>query len=203
MDPMLSGKKVLMNLGRVRRSLAAACMLPLLLAGCSEAEPTPQVPDPTASTSPVGGGDDTGAGRADVAAGGGGGRGEAAEAFVEALLRTTHVRAGDRRHAAMTGRHCGCETCQGAVDQFARPTQAAAPFAAANTKSYRSVSRAGTLARRRRSFVGTSMVKHSNRSLRGSGDGLDGIYPAGKIAFDLLQCFSRAASGRWPTGALL
>jgi hypothetical protein len=53
MDPMLSGKKVLMNLGRVRRSLAVACILPLLVAGCSEDEPIPQVPEPTASTSPA------------------------------------------------------------------------------------------------------------------------------------------------------
>ncbi|WP_457207847.1 DUF6318 family protein [Nocardioides sp. P5_C9_2] len=42
-----------MNPGRVRRSLAAACVLPLLLAGCSEDEPTPQIPDPTASPSAV------------------------------------------------------------------------------------------------------------------------------------------------------
>ena len=53
MDPMVSGKKVLMNLGRVRRYLAVACMLPLLVAGCSEDEPVPRVPAPTASTSPA------------------------------------------------------------------------------------------------------------------------------------------------------
>lgn len=40
-----------MNLGRVRRSLVVGCVLPLLLAACSEAEPTPQMPDPTPTES--------------------------------------------------------------------------------------------------------------------------------------------------------
>lgn len=40
-----------MNLGPVRRSLVAACALPLLLSACSEAEPTPQMPDPTPTKS--------------------------------------------------------------------------------------------------------------------------------------------------------
>ena len=44
------GKKVTMKLGPVRRALAAACVLPLLLAGCTEAEPTPEMPDPTTSS---------------------------------------------------------------------------------------------------------------------------------------------------------
>lgn len=39
-----------MKLGPVRRALAAACVLPLLLAGCSEAQPTPEMPDPTTSS---------------------------------------------------------------------------------------------------------------------------------------------------------
>ena len=39
-----------MKLGPVRRALAAACVLPLLLAGCTEAEPTPEMPDPTTSS---------------------------------------------------------------------------------------------------------------------------------------------------------
>lgn len=50
MDPVFSGKKVFMKLGPVRRALAAACVLPLLLAGCSDAEPTPEIPDPTTSS---------------------------------------------------------------------------------------------------------------------------------------------------------
>ena len=39
-----------MKLGPVRRTLAAACLLPLLLAGCSDASPTPDIPDPTTSS---------------------------------------------------------------------------------------------------------------------------------------------------------
>ena len=41
-----------MKLGPVRRALAAACLLPLLLAGCSDAAPTPEIPDPTTSRRP-------------------------------------------------------------------------------------------------------------------------------------------------------
>ena len=39
-----------MKLGPVRRALAAACLLPLLLAGCSDAAPTPAIPDQTTSS---------------------------------------------------------------------------------------------------------------------------------------------------------
>ena len=87
MDPMLSGKKVLMNLGRVRRSLAAACVLPLLLAGCSEAEPTPQIPDPTASSSPSAEETETGPVEPTLPPEAEGDGVEAAEAFVTLLLR--------------------------------------------------------------------------------------------------------------------
>lgn len=40
-----------MNLGPVRRSLVVGCVLPLLLAACSDAEPTPQMLEPTPTES--------------------------------------------------------------------------------------------------------------------------------------------------------
>ncbi len=71
-----------MNSGRVRRSLAVACVLPLLLAGCSDAEPTPQMPDPTASSSPPAVETDTGPVEPTLPPEAEGDGNEAAEAFV-------------------------------------------------------------------------------------------------------------------------
>lgn len=115
MDPVLSGKKVFMNSGRVRRSLAAACVLPLLLAGCSEDGPTPQMPDPTSSPSAVE--TDTGPAEPTLPPEAEGDGKEAAAAFVEHYYDYVN-------YAQATGDTSGlgdlglrtCRACNGAVE---------------------------------------------------------------------------------------
>lgn len=116
MDPVFSGKKVSMKLGPVRRALAAACVLPLLLAGCSDAEPTPEIPDPTTS-SPSAEETDTGPVEPTLPPEAEGDGRAAAAAFVEHYFefinyaQSTGDTSGLRRLSLPS-----CEACNGGLD---------------------------------------------------------------------------------------
>lgn len=197
MDPVFSGKKVLMKLGPVRRALAVACVLPLLLAGCSDAAPTPEIPDPTTSSPSV---DETETGPVEPtlppeAEGDGV---EAAEAFVTYYfnLLTYAQETGDTSALAEAAID-GCETCQGSVEAVRRTYEAGGSISggAYDVTAVRA-SRQGTLPGGGLSFVGRVSVDHSRQVIRGSKvEGLDGTYPAGTSEFDFTAVIQ--SSGDW------
>lgn len=185
-----------MNRGRVRRTLAAACVLPLLLAGCSEDEPTPQMPDPTSSPSAVE--TDTGPVEPTLPPEAEGDGVEAAEAFVSyyfALL-TYSQESGDTTRLQDVA-IAGCETCRGALDAVRQTYQAGGTIqgGAYEVVSIRASDR-GQLPGGGSSFAGRVSVHHSEQVIRGSKvDGLDGTYPAGRSKFDFTAV--RQARGNW------
>lgn len=185
-----------MKLGPVRRALAAACVLPLLLAGCSEAQPTPEMPDPTTS-SPTATETESGPIEPTLPPEAQGDGVEAAEAFVTyyfAMLTYAQATGDTTRLSQMA--IAGCETCKGSLDAVRRTYKAGGSIRGGDYKvaSIRA-SRQGPLPGGGASFVGRVDVEHSEQVISGSGvDGLDGTYPAGKSEFDFTAV---RQSGEW------
>ncbi|WP_157559705.1 DUF6318 family protein [Nocardioides sp. Soil777] len=197
MDPAFSGKKVFMKLGPVRRALAAACILPLLLAGCSDAAPTPEIPDPTTS-SPSPDETETGPVEPTLPPEAEGDGVEAAEAFVSYYfdLLTYAQATGDTSKLSNVAIE-GCETCQGSLEAVRRTYEAGGSISggAYEVTAIRA-SEQGALPGGGSSFVGRVSVDHSRQVISGSKvDGLDGTYPAGTSEFDFAAVIQ--TSGDW------
>lgn len=197
MDPVLSGKKVFMKLGPVRRALAAACVLPLLLAGCSDAEPTPEIPDPMTS-SPSAEETDTGPVEPTLPPEAEGDGVEAAEAFITYYfdLLTYAQATGDTSRLANVAIE-GCETCEGSLEAVRQTYEAGGSISggAYEVTAVRA-SKQGALPGGGSSFVGRVSVDHSRQVIRGSDvKGLNGTYPAGTSEFDFTAVIQ--TSGNW------
>lgn len=180
MDPTLSGKKVSMHLGRVRRSLAVACVLPLLLAACSEDEPEPKMPKPTASTSPAAEETPVGPVEPTLPPEAEGDGVKAAEAFVPFFYETVD-------YAQTTGatkplRDLSvptCRSCKGGAEVIDRIHKSGGTI----TGGEHTVERAEVTGTRRIPGEGSIFylavdVSHTEQTVEGSKD-LDGTYGAG------------------------
>ena len=184
MDPAFSGKKVFMKLGPVRRALAAACLLPLLLAGCSDAAPTPEIPDPTTSVA-LAGRDGDRAGGADASAGGGGGWGGGRGGVRLVLLRdasTTRRQPGTPTQLGEAWRSRLAQPARAPPTSSSGSTRPAARSRAATTTVEAASRSTGRPARAASASTlrGRVTSSHSHRSSTVSrSTELDGTYPAG------------------------
>lgn len=185
-----------MNLGPVRRSLVVACALPLLLAACSEAEPTPQMPDPTPTESSPSA-SETGPVEPTLPPEAEGDGVAAAKAFVTyyfALL--TYAQETGDTSALSAAAIPGCGTCQSSLDAVEQTYEAGGTIegGAYDVVSVRA-NRRGSLPGGGASFAGRADVNHSEQVIRGSDiDGLNGTYPAGRSQFDFTAVIQ---SGEW------
>lgn len=186
-----------MKLAPVRRTLAVACVLPLLLAGCSEAEPTPQVPDPSPSEPSSASATETGPVEPTLPPEAEGDGKKAAVAFVEhyfAVLTFAQATGDTSRLSQMA--IPGCETCRGSLDAIKRTYKAGGRIRGGDyeVKSIRTTKQ-GPLPDGGASFIGRATVDHSKQVITGSGvTGLDGTYPAGISTFDFTAVLQ---SGGW------
>lgn len=187
MDPVFSGKKVFMKFGPVRRALAAACVLPLLLAGCSDAEPTPEIPDPT-TPSPSAEETDTGPVEPTLPPEAEGDGVEAAEAFISYYFALVdHARATGQTAPLSKIALKSCSTCGGVVDVINQVSENQGNIQGGD-QAVRDIQlrQLGGI-KDVRTFQGTAKVDSTEQAIEGSGDtDLDGIYPAGTLNVSVL-----------------
>lgn len=175
-----------MKLGSVRRALAVACVLPLLLAGCSEAEPTPQVPDPAPSEPSSASATETGPVEPTLPPEAEGDGVEAAEAFVPYYLasvdhsRQTMDVSHIRRLSAPT-----CKGCSGLIDLL-REIKGNGGRVVGGDQTVKSVEaeELGVPGASGKAFRAVASVRTTDQQIMGSGvDGLDGDRPAETLKF--------------------
>lgn len=185
MDPVFSGKKVSMKLGPVRRALAAVCVLPLLLAGCSDAAPTPEIPDPTTS-SPSAGATETGPVEPTLPPEAEGDGVEAAEAFIPFYLATVDYSRQTmdadyiRELSAPT-----CRGCTGLADLIQKMRRNGGTVVGGD-QTVRSVQaeQLGVPGSTGKLFRAVASVRTTDQEIKNSGvDGLDGLRPAETLKF--------------------
>ncbi|WP_159083523.1 DUF6318 family protein [Nocardioides terrigena] len=180
MDPAISGKKVFMKLGPVRRALAAACVLPLVLAGCSDAAPTPEIPDPTTSSpSPSADETETGPVEPTLPPEAEGDGVEAAEAFVSHFYASVdYAQATGETEQLRSLSSKSCAACEGGAEIIERVYKQGGAITggdheveAAQVTGTRRVGDAGSL------YYLSVRVSRTDQTVTGSKD-LDGEYPA-------------------------
>lgn len=188
MDPALSGKKAFMNLGRVRRTLVAACVLPLLLAGCSDDEPTPQMPDPTPSPSAVE--TDTGPVEPTLPPEAEGDGKEAAAAFISFFYKTVDYAqaTGDTSALRKLGA-ASCSACKGGADIVERVYRQGGSISGGDhtvdVAKVTGIRRAGDAAS---IYYMAVQVSRTDQVVKGSKK-LDGSYPGGaqRLRYELFN----------------
>jgi hypothetical protein len=188
-----------MKLGPVRRTLAVACVLPILLAGCSEAEPTPQVPDPAPSEPSTPSATETGPVKPTLPPEADGDGVEAAEAFVEHYFAALTF-------AQMTGRTnqlgqlalSGCLACSGSLEAIRKVYDAGGTIRGGDFFVRRVKASAQPGSNQGGStYVARATVAHTAQRIEGSGTELDGSGPSGSDRFQLLLVRD---AGEWHVG---
>lgn len=176
-----------MKLGPVRRALAVACLLPLLLAGCSDAEPTPQIPDPTTS-SPSADETETGPVEPTLPPEAEGDGAEAAEAFVSYYFAMVdHARATGMTAPLREIALDSCGTCEGVIDVINQVSENKGTIAGGDQTVREMQLRQLGGVEGVSTFRGTAQVDSTEQTIQGSGDSeLDGIYPPGTLKVSVL-----------------
>ena len=178
-----------MKLGPVRRALAAACVLPLLLAGCSEAQPTPEMPDPTTS-SPTATETESGPIEPTLPPEAQGDGVEAAEAFVPFYLAIVDY---SRQTMDVTHiRELSTPTCQGCIGliDLIQKIKNNGGSVVGGDQTVRSVQaeERGVPGATGKAFRAVATVRTTDQEIAGSGvEGLDGNRPAETLKFGFVM----------------
>lgn len=176
-----------MNLGPVRRSLVVACALPLLLAACSEAEPTPQMPDPTpAESSPSA--SETGPVEPTLPPEAEGDGVAGAEAFVSHYFDVlSYAQATGDTDPLGRLALAGCAACKGSLDAVRKVYDAGGTIEGGDfaVKRVKASAQPGNTDASS-TYVARATVTHSAQTIADSGTGLDGSSPPGSDRFQLL-----------------
>lgn len=187
-----------MKLGPVRRALAAACVLPLLLAGCTEAEPTPEMPDPT-SSSPTATETESGPVEPTLPPEAEGDGVEAAEAFVtHYFAMLTYAQATGETDPLGELALEGCSACSGSLEAVRKVYDAGGTIQGGDF-SVRSVKASAQPGATEDSstYVARAKVAHTAQRIQNSGTELDGSGPSGSDRFQMLLVRD---AGEWHVG---